>query len=170
MPLEWWPSGKPKPSIFTVPQEIADRILEYLYLRLAETSLTNAYAEDKFEDWRYHIAVNAFGHAESLKWLRPWYDFESVWSHYSNRVHITSVFRLLPQEIVDEIVERHHLAVLRGSLYTGGAYTKIKQWRNTVSQALGHVEAGRWLKDLSYYPILTAAFNKRGRHENMQYL
>lgn len=170
MPLEWWPSGKPKPSILTLPQEIVDQILEDLYLKIAETSLTVGYARKKFTLWQFETAILAFGVEECQRWMRPWLDFDAVRDWYSDKMHITSAFSLLPQEIIDEIAERHYLNLLEGSLYTGPAYVRIVQWSsNIAAKAFGQVEAERWQKELSYYPILTEAFNTRARNDNMQY-
>lgn len=170
MPLEWYPSGKAKPSIFTLSQEIVDQILENLYLHIVESSLTYGYAQKKLYDWQFRLATKAFGVEEGPRWATPWVEFESVLSMCMEKAKIMSAFSLLPQEIIDEIAQYHYLALLDGSLYTGGAYTKIMEWQMAVpAQAFGVATGRMWMKDLSYYPKLAAAFNARARGDNVEY-
>lgn len=167
MPLEWWSTGKPKPSILALPHEVITLIVENLYLQILETSLATSFARPKFEDWQSRTAFAAFGICEGLRWIQPWHRYESVTSTYMNRTRYdTPVFSLLPQEIVDDIVEYHYMSLLQSSLYTGGAYMKFVDWQNTVpTRAFGPIEGHRWRRSPSCYPALMTAFNEQACNE-----
>lgn len=154
--------------IYNLPQEVIDKVLQYLYLDIVNSSLTIDYAQKKLKTWQHETGIQTFGSALGLRWTRSWHEFQSVRAVLATKASVTSVFMLLPQEIVDDITEYHFLSLLNGSLYTGGALTKILAWQNTATQALGSSEAMRWVKSMSNYPSLVKEFNAKAEVEYIQ--